>query len=80
MNIGDDQDERKMQLLSQLASLKVTFMLIKVLILYPILQQEENNSLAASNDRHRAETANIRRVVDWLEEQVKEKEGNTAEE
>ena len=81
MNIGDDQDERKMQLLSQLASLKVTFMLIKVLILYPNMQQqEENNSLAASNDRHRAETANIRRVVDWLEEQVKEKEGNTAEE
>ena len=69
-----------MQLLSQLANLKVTFLLLKVLILYPNMHQEENNSLTASNDRHRAETANIRRVVDWLEEQVKEKEGNTAEE
>ena len=69
-----------MQLLSQLANLKVTFLLLKVLILYPNMHQEENNSLTASNDRHRAENATIRRRVDWLEEQVNKKEGKTSEE
>ena len=53
---------------------------LKVLILYPNMQQEENNSLTVSNDRHRVENATIRRVVDWLEEQVNMKEGKTSEE
>ena len=63
------------------SNLKVTFMLLnlKVLILYPNMQQEENNSLTVSNDRHRVENATIRRVVDWLEEQVNVKEGKTSE-
>ena len=80
-NVGGDQDEqRKMQLLSLLADLKVTLKLLKVMILYPNVLQEENASLSASNDQHRAENALIQRRVDQLEERLGEKDGKTSEE
>ena len=72
-NTGGDQDEqRKMQLLSLLADLKVK--LLKVLILYlSVLQEQENASLLAEN-------ALIKRRVDQLEERLNEKDGKTSEE
>ena len=73
INTGGDQDEqRKMQLLSLLADLKVK--LLKVLILYlSVLQEQENASLLAEN-------ALIKRRVDQLEERLNEKDGKTSEE
>ena len=67
-----------MQLLSLLADLKVK--LLKVMFSYPSVLQEENASLSASNDQHRAENALIQRRVNQLEERFNEKDGKTSEE
>ena len=47
---------------------------------YPSVLQEENASLSASNDQHRAENALIQRRVNQLEERFNEKDGKTSEE